>query len=928
MLGISISTFAQETKIPVVLKEFFPHTSEQKISKDSIQKILALKPELKNLFLTAKDQVKDYVAKHQQDFTWMPSRLQMYWKTKASKVYIKGGVYAHSEGSAPVPTVRYPGARDHVTIYAAPKIEDLIPYADDVRGVWMINKNKPGQPLEWADPSKTGRIIESINNNIIGLAYKASVVYWITGDENHARFALDVFDTYMTGMDYRNAPEDISHGHHSTIAGLSTFEVIQEVAILKSLTGAFKNLYPFIEKSKKDKIETYVRVFKKWADVQITNGVAFNNWNLMEAMNIVNIASLLGPDDQYTDKKGAQFYLDQVLNTSTERQWSLQKSVNYGFDTTTGLWNESPGYALMVVSDFTGFVQTFDEVFGMDILDHFPILEKGAIATAQYLFPNGYISAFGDSYYRRLHVNAALQLISHAQKYGKRELEEKLTRYVKTLDLENQIWGGESLLKWSNGQANNLKINLPFSLDESIPPGKIQEYVTPVIYSPKVSYFAQRNGYDPKNGLMVAMIGSKGNHMHANGISMEIFGKGYVLGPDAGIGGSYFSSDYLEYYSRFPAHNTVAVDGISNYPEMKSNHGFSLVSSYPRSGQTSGYYPGITFGDLHFLEPETQSDQRRFTTTVRINEQAGYYLDIFRSARKDQDDKFHDYFYHNLGQELKISDKNQKEVTLKETSALSFSGGHLFAYDYLYDKKSVVSSEDMNARFTLSIPEKENVYMNLWIKGFSDREIFSVKSPQTKSFRGNVMLPDSVVGNSTPTLVIRQNGEARTKPFVVIYEPTTDSEPSAIASINSFQVNSAPETLVSLEVLHKNGSADRIYNLDKEARIEHENQTFEGTYGLIRTENQRLKTLFLGNGKLISSGDYNISLKESGAATLYTENGSWYLNATKSGVLSLPSELNIQEIRINGKVLKNTSKKKSKIVTFDFPVCEYQQIMK
>lgn len=72
--------------------------------------------------------------------------------------------------------------------------------------------------------------------------------------------------------------------------------------------------------------------------------------------------------------------------------------------------------------------------------------------------------------------------------------------------------------------------------------------------------------------------------MHANGISMELYGKGYVLGPDAGIGLYLYSGlDYAEYYSQFPSHNTVCVDGISSYPVMKSNHSFDLLSCFPAS---------------------------------------------------------------------------------------------------------------------------------------------------------------------------------------------------------------------------------------------------------------------------------------------------------------------------------------------------------
>lgn len=40
-------------------------------------------------------------------------------------------------------------------------------------------------------------------------------------------------------------------------------------------------------------------------------------------------------------------------------------------------------------------------------------------------------------------------------------------------------------------------------------------------------------------------------------MAFELYGKGYVLGPDAGIGLYLYSGlDYAEYYSQFPSHNT------------------------------------------------------------------------------------------------------------------------------------------------------------------------------------------------------------------------------------------------------------------------------------------------------------------------------------------------------------------------------------
>ena len=43
---------------------------------------------------------------------------------------------------------------------------------------------------------------------------------------------------------------------------------------------------------------------------------------------------------------------------------------------------------------------------------------------------------------------------------------------------------------------------------------------------------------DPAHSLMYSLNASEGNHQHANGLSVEFYGKGLTLGPDAGIGKS------------------------------------------------------------------------------------------------------------------------------------------------------------------------------------------------------------------------------------------------------------------------------------------------------------------------------------------------------------------------------------------------------
>ncbi|MEO6231712.1 MAG: heparinase II/III family protein [Ferruginibacter sp.] len=884
------SSFAQ-VAIPSFLTEH-PRLAGGPQQQSVIQQLVASEDWAKDIYDQTEKNIVEYVNRHQVDPTWIVSRLQMYWKTKSTDVFIKAGVYDHASGEAPVPTVKFPGTRDNVTVYGAPKLEDIQPYMDDPRGVYFINRSKPDQPMEWVDISKTGRTIESINTQIMTMAYNAAVLYWINGEEKYAKFAADLFDTYMTGMQYRKEPYDITHGHHQTLAGLSTFEVIQEVAMLNNLTGIYDYLNTYLKNHFSDKMPVYTSVFKKWADVQIAHGVAFNNWNLMQAKNTLNIALILDDDKHYPDGKGNQYYTNYILNTTSQRQWSLMKVSKEGYDSVSGLWNESPGYSAGVLNDFMGFVSFFDNYYKLDLVAQMPILKKSVLAMAQYLFPNGLHASFGDSHYGRLNLNAAYQMVANAKKNNKPEQEKLFTRYIKTLQ---QFYKerGYSVERSEGGSSRNINALLyadeNVKLADNVSAGDITEFVTPVLYSAHVSYLALRNEMDMQNGMTAIMSGSKGNHMHAGGISMELYGKGYVMAPESGIGTSYFQQDYAEYYSQFPAHNTVAVDGVSAYPVMKSNHGFQLLNAYPASGESVGFFPAVSFGNLYFLEPETNADQTRLTSIIRTSDSTAYYVDIFHSKRKDGKDKMHDYFYHDMGQQLLVNDNAGNPLPLQPTERLSFGGGHLFAYDYLYDKKSIATSKDINAVFKLTVPGKEEVEMNMWMKGEKDREIFALKSPPSKAI-DRMGLPKEIAELPMPTIVARQSGEAWTKPFVAVYEPSTNSQPKSVATITAFKPVNAPTDFVGLKVTGKSGDEQFIYAAsDSTKQVAYNDQSFNGTYGVISKENNKLKYLFIGSGKKIESGGYSIVSQDVNVgAALENKNSSWYFTSSAPVRISIP----------------------------------------
>lgn len=731
---------------------------------------------------------------------WLYSRLQMFWKTNASDVFVNGEAFAHPGGErAAEPTVKYNGTRGFESQYNRPKLEDLVPYDDDEQGnVTYINK-VTGK-MEKTSPAKTGCNIAGVNRYIIGIARDAARIYAATGDIRYGQMAAKVFDVYMKGIAYRNVPIDLNHGHQQTLVGMTTFEVIHE-DVINELT----QMYPLIKPLVKDDQAVIEAGFKKWAENIIANGVPHNNWNLFQADFIVKIALVLQDNQAYADGKGKQYYLDYIVNQNSIRQWSMNKLIDFGFDANSKTWYESPGYSTTVLSSICDFANMLDEKAGIDLFKQRPILTEAVKTSAEYLFPNRMIAGFGDTHPGYLNTGGIDQVLKYAARHKNKNLISEM-----------------NLLK------NAVAPKAPIS--------EIEAYTSTLFYAPNVSWIAMRSGMDKQHDLMASVNASLGNHQHANGISLELYGKGYVLGPDAGIGRTLYSGlDYLEYYSQMPAHNTVVVDGVSSYPVMMSQHAFKVVASYP---EVSKEQPAskklsekkfsiqkdpelkdkITYATVSFIEPETQAQQQRTTAIVKTSAKGGYYIDVFRSKKKDGGDKTHDYFYHNLGQEMKVMDVTSGQpLDMKPTEELAFAGGHLYAYSYIYDKKSAEMQNSVKTQFVTKILDdkvveamdgQREITMTMWMKKDENRTIFQALSPVNLEFERMPNQPYKVDEQPVLTFVARQKGEAWNHPFVCVYEPSSDTEPGDIASVDYF--TPSEPSAVGIIVKLKDGTEQRI----------------------------------------------------------------------------------------------------------------------
>ena len=882
LVWMSVCAWAQGDASSWNLPQAHPRYLTSPQGREEVLRLVKQEDWAKDVFDELKQRTDVYVCRTDTQPDWLYSRLAMYWESHATDVYVKGESFDHAGGKkAPVPTVRYTGTRGTATNYRRPRLEDIIPYDDDEAGnVTFHNKTLPGEPLEKVHPSKTGRNIESLNREIMGIARDAAFLYWVTQEERYARLAAGVFDTYMTGMYYRHVPIDLNHGHQQTLVGMSSFEVIHE-DILNEIVPLYDFLFDYLQTNYADRMELYAAAFKKWADNIIDNGVPHNNWNLMQARYIMNIGMVLEDNQHYADGKGRGYYIDYVLNRSSIRQWSLKKLADYGYDLQTGIWAECPGYSAVVLNDYTGFTTLFDRNLGFDLTQELPVIPRAVAAMPQYLFPNRMVCGFGDTHPAPLSTTPVKRMIQNAQANGKPEQEKYFTALLKCLDPSA---GEAEASKRVPVAVTSFFEDKPLSLSGGDNATAIESYVSSFFHAPNVSWLVQRNGMDARHSLMVSLNGSLGNHMHANGISMELYGKGYVLGPDAGIGQNLYSGlDYAEYYSQFPSHNTVCVDGVSSYPVMKSHHAFELLSGYPGQVEPGSGFPQVTYSEVYFREPETQADQTRLNSIVTLGEKGGYYVDIFRSRKVKGGDKMHDYFYHNLGQSMTLTASDGSDLDLQPTEELAFAGAHLYAYSYLFNKKSARTARDVKAVFTMKMAGGDDIAMNLWMKGEADREVFTALSPMTEGLSRIKNMPYSIKDQPTLTFVARQDGEAWSRPFVAIYEPSSVHEPELIQSVTFPEVASEGEgSQVAISIQLKDGRHDLILSSDRADGVcEAAGLSAKASYALWRrSADGKDELFFLGNGTQMHTSDVSLQAACPVSVLIEHKADGWYYDAS------------------------------------------------
>jgi hypothetical protein len=806
--------------------------------KQQVLQKISRQPWAAKVYAEMKERIAPYVERHRRDPEWILSRYLMnripgkrYTEFVSDADGTKLIAYA---GDAPYPTVRVaphkrqPVSKDGYT-YRQPTIEELTPY--DTSMMMYMTVNSPDRRKEWADPQT---FVDNINQKINELALDAAVIYWIDGDSSYARFAADILSQWARGAYHQEPIKGPCRTGFLSIQTLGDGSYEQMPLI-------YDFLYDFLRKNNYE-TKWYDPVFDKIARTMTFRGFWNNNWFAAQTPALVFSALAL------EDPARQAYYLNFVMNKDTINGSCghlSMPSVVKEWLTPDGHWKEPGGYHNFPVSSLliSGVAL---EKNGYNVFQKYPALFQASYVMLKYSFPNLMASSFGDTGPASQTPQCLEIGLLMADKY-KLDIYQDLASAMQVLRDEKG---------YKRDQADHL--GLLCYLPEINPSPESPAYKWPSSGTLDFAKaFFQRNGTDRKNGLMFVVQGASYNHNHANGMSMELYGRGSVMGPDPGNGLTYEDPMHVGYYTQWGAHNTVIAGGSStSVPAFTGGGGTKKIGEIklkamepmPEADPVSASFSFVTTG---YSDPVSGARQERTLTIIRTSPQTGYYLDIFRSAHPESNQ----YVYHNIGKELVLQDTKGSPIATdpsivslplkqQDPTGLRFVKSIRGTGVYEGTVTGIFRMED-------GISDTRNRYMKIMMPGQQKRSYFSGMAPPTKT-----VIP-AYASLQTPTLIMEQSGEAWERPFVAVFEPY-GTEGDNILNVTNLNAENRKK-LTAVQIKNRDASEQIIFqSVDNKIIFQEKNWRFKGLFGAVNLMNGKPSELYLGSGTEISCGDFSI----------------------------------------------------------------------
>ncbi|WP_244155198.1 polysaccharide lyase family 8 super-sandwich domain-containing protein [Parabacteroides massiliensis] len=823
------------------LAEKHPHILVKDEDKAAVLDKIEKQAWAKQIFNQMKDRLDGYVVRHQTEPDWILDRYLMnripgkrYTRFISDK---EGTQLIGYEGDAPVPTVRVsPHKRSPITpqgrAYVVPEIEDVVPKDTSM----TMNLLNPGtQEYERVDPQA---FVAAINGKINTLAYEASVIYWLTGDEKYAKFAADILNQWVSGVVYQ---EPIDGPGRTGFLDIQTLGDEKE----KPLILAYDFLYPYLVKYKYP-LENYDKAFEKVAWTLSFRGYAGNNWFAAESSTLVAAALSL------KDARKRNYYLDFYLNRDTVvegcGQLSLPSAAKLWF-TPDGHWKEPGGYHNYPVLKLIEAALMLENN-GYQIFNQYPILLKASYVMLKYSFPDLTASAFGDTGRPRQSMECLESAILMADKYQLPILPDLLNAAM-ILEQAGQYDRSKSGL-------TGLLCYLP-----ELPKAKSMENHL-WNRSEKLDFascYLQRNGIDPQYGLMSVVQGATYNHNHSNGMSMELYGAGAVQGIDPGNGPTYEHPMHVNYYTQWAAHNTVVAAGASTSVTPFNGGGgtkkigqVELVSMEPLAGEKA-ISDEFSYTWTKYKDGSTETNQDRLLSILRIDEKHGFYVDFYRSDNAVSND----YLYHNIGDSVILYTQEGKILKQDEVHSYPCVGKDRPGLRYFRSVRTTgVNESAVVALFSARQLNTGASFMKMWMPASSDVSYFTALAPEAKTASSPYQGKPSLV------VTMRKEKPAVREPFVAVYEPVSkDLSAGSIVSVERIKLNSKGKEGCAVKVNTKDGDTFTLVNSLKDGAVVVEDQKYNADFAIFAKRKGK-NIVYVGNGAFFENKEFKIESEKRG----------------------------------------------------------------
>lgn len=753
--------------------------------------------------------------------------------------------------------------------------------------IWANGNNKPPTlPLFRIEGGGTREQSTAVADTLKD-GVDCGVMYFLTEEEKYAKCGADILFTVINALKqlkvHKEGKQNSSwmfpgdHLYEARVIGAQLPVIYDFVYNYLKAGGqvydvASKNLVPFNFEDAQNTFETYI-----W--LALNKGLLDSNWPVLESSSLVH--NILALDDPEAIKQHLPFY----THVDTKRQASL-KRIAQMFKNDGDIWPESFGYSIHV-ANFSVYLMTLLDRYNADLQlgKTYPNISAAFKSYYDLQYPNGEYPFLGDghrTYETQYHSMEKAYLLAKIN--GNREQENFFGNYL-VASMSSGKYDRAKLkprsgypspyytptqLLWFDAE---LSATASVDVDRPRPRTKRLEFAGMNI---------QRNisESDPiKNSLMSFIAGGSYIHGHASGMDMELYGQGYVLGVVGGKG-TYRTDMHENYYRLFAAHNTVISNGASASKGGWINLGIEGVRSVltePALG-TEGVSENYSvtrsaFTDAHNLV--APAEHERTLALVRLSDSKGYYLDIFK-AKSDYEKQFHDYIYRNVGDTIKVSSSEHKQVKLKQDSkryqdsaSMPWTLQRAYRHPGWHFLEKVRSSDileqDYQVVFEASKLGEKGVAMKAFIPDGFATQLTTAQSPKAYG------APKRYAEKTVPTMVLRREGDAWNTPFVVAYESISEGEDYAVqavdyllegAAFKGVKVSAKVDDKLITQLVISQDSDDDIYQ-DESLGI-----YFQGRFAIVTLDSkQQLVDMYIASGSRLTMGEQSLQTTEpSGSA--------------------------------------------------------------